>query len=160
MTRIFGGDPIDTVFARTTSAVEPVIVSEVLGYNQLLLDAISFGDWDAYAALTDADVTCFEPEAADAGLVRGMDFHKHMFAKGAAARAAAAAATGVPPAPRLSTMHDATVRLLGPKHALVAYTRLVSPPPGSDAVTRVSESRLWRLTDGRWRMLHFHRSRQ
>ncbi len=180
VTRIFGGDPVDVVFARTAAAVEPVIQAEVLGYNALLLDAISFGDWAAYESLVDRDVTCFEPEAATDGLVRGTDFHKAVFEQAAKARAAALA-SGKPASLYMSSMHSPEVRLLGPKHALVTYTRLVSPTTtaavaagaagaagasaapaaanNSAEVTRVSESRMWRLVDGKWRLLHFHRNK-
>ncbi len=163
MTRIFGGDPVDTVFARTSAAVAPVVAAEVLGYNTLLLDAISAGDWAAYDAMTDPEVTCFEPEAAGAGLVRGRAFHQAVFEAAAAARATAAAA-GKPAPAYASTMHEPEVRLLGPRHALVTYTRLISPVGGEGgapaSVTRVNESRVWRLVDGRWKLVHFHRSKQ
>jgi UMP-CMP kinase len=173
VTRIFGGDPVDTVFARTSAAVEPVIAAEVLGYNKLLLDAISFGDWSAYEALVDPGVTCFEPEAAADGLVRGTAFHKAIFEKAAAARASASAA-GKPAPLYISTMHEPDVTLLGPRHALITYTRLISAAPSGassssssssqatpqSAVTRVSESRVWSLSNGKWKMIHFHRSKQ
>lgn len=163
VTRIFGGDPVDTVFARTSSAVEPVITNEVLSYNRLLLDAISFGDWSAYESLTDPEVTCFEPEASGLGLVKGYDFHKTVFEASAKARAAALA-TGKPSPLFISTMHEPEVRLLGTKHAIITYTRLISPSNAVNStdvvpVTRVNESRIWKLTNGKWKMTHFHRSK-
>jgi len=163
VTRIFGGDPVDVVFSRTSAAVEPVITNEVLGYNRLLLDAISYGDWSAYEALTDLEVTCFEPEASGLGLVKGYEFHKNVFEASSKARAEATAAGKSSPL-FISTMHQPEVRLLGPKHALITYTRLISSSDNTNAtsnvpVTRVNESRVWKLSNGKWKMIHFHRSK-
>jgi hypothetical protein len=164
VTRIFGGDPVDAVFTRTSAAVERTVKAEVLSFNEALLAAISAGDWNAYEALTDSSITCFEPEAAADGLVRGTAFHKSVFEAAAAARAASAAA-GKPTPTFVSAMVDPDVRLLGPRHALVTYTRVITPADAAPsaaaaAATRVSESRVWRLDGTAWKLVHFHRSRQ
>lgn len=150
------------VFKVTSAAVEPVIAKEVLGYSQLLLDSISFGDFDAYQSLVSDDVTCFEEEASSLGRIVGTDFHKAFFAQGSKARQEASKA-GKEPSVSVSTMSDAQVRLLGPKHALVTYTRLISPVGATQfqQISKVSESRVWKLVDGKsWKMVHFHRSKQ
>lgn len=172
VSKIYGGNPVDQVFAETRSAVEPTIRAEVLSYNALLLDAISAGDWTAYTKLVSPGVTCFEPEAQATEGVRtisGLKFHKAMFEKGAKARAQAALEGKAVPW-SVSTMQGAEVKLLGPKHALVTYTRVVSPAspapaaaaPGAAAptptATAVAESRVWELAaDGAWQCIHFHR---
>ena len=148
VTRIFGGDPVDVVFERVKQAVAPVVKAEVAAHNQLLLDAIGHLDWPAYDALVADGVTCFEPEAK--GLVAGKALHESVFASAAAARAAERRG------PSATSMEGVSVSLLGPKHALVAYTRV----PADAGKPSASESRVWKLEDSGkgWRMLHFHRS--
>ena len=149
VTRVFGGDPVDVVFERVRAAVEPVVKAEVAAHNQLLLDAIGQLDWPAYDALVEDGVTCFEPEAK--GLVAGKELHKSVFASAGAARAAEGRGASA------TRMEGARVTLLGPRNALVAYTRV--PAPADAAKPSASESRVWRLgDDGRWRRVHFHRS--
>ena len=145
VTRIFGGDPVDVVFAKTAAAVAPVVRSEVLAYNQLLLDAIGALDWAAYDALVADDVTCFEPEAA--GLVRGKQLHKDVFEQTRKARRIAGNSRATK-----TTMEGAEVTMLGTRSALVKYVRVGGSRP-------YAESRVWTLGEGgRWRMQHFHRS--
>ena len=113
------------VFADTRVAVEETVKAEVLAFNQLILDAISAGDWEGYARLCSPSLTCHEPEAPQ-GLVTGLDFHERAFEAGAAARAAAAAA-GAPVRWTASAMSEPVVTLLGPRAACVAYVRVVTP---------------------------------
>lgn len=150
VTRIFGGDAVEAVFEKTKAAVAPTVRAEVAAYNQLLLDAIGHLDWPAYDALVDDGVSCFEPEAK--GLVVGKALHQSVFESAGAARRAAGKG------PSATAMQDAAVTLLGPRHALVAYTRV--PQPTDASKPPASETRIWALeASGKgWRHLHFHRS--
>ncbi len=51
---------------------------ELIELTRRLLKSISDRDWDAYAALCEADLTCFEPEAKGA-FVEGLEFHRFYF---------------------------------------------------------------------------------
>ena len=156
---IAGDRPVAAVYEDTKRAVAGAVASEVLALSQVLLDAISAGDWAAYAALCAPDMTCFEPEHPE-GVVRGLAFHAAAFEAGAKTRAAAALA-GAPVRWTASTMHEPQVRLLGPRAALVTYVRHVAPLAGAggDAtVKRVAETRVWSAESGRWLLTHLHRS--
>jgi len=163
VTVIAGDRDRAAVFADSCAAAEVAVRAEVLAANQLLLDAICAGDWAAYASMVDPAMTCFEPEAAELGCVRGLDFHRHNFEEGARGRANAVLRGGSP-GWGLSTMMDPEARLMGPRHAAVTCVRatsLIAPPPlGTPTpVARVAETRLWRLDDsGRWKLFHVHRS--
>ncbi len=158
---VIGGDrDRRAVLADSCLAVEGTVRAEVLAANALLLDAICAGDWGAYAAMADPAMTCFEPEAAELGLVEGLEFHRGAFEEGARARAEAVL-HGRAPQWSASTMMEAQVRLLGPRHALVTYVRCTSPLQAAQGapVARVAETRVWRLAEeGRWRLTHVHRS--
>ena len=54
---------------------------EVIRITEQLLDAINNGDFEAYSALCDANLTSFEPESLG-NLLDGMDFHKFYFDNG------------------------------------------------------------------------------
>jgi ketosteroid isomerase-like protein len=79
--------------------------------------------------------------------VRGLDFHKFYFDLGAAS------------GPRTTTMASPKVRVMGDA-AMVAYVRLVQSldEQGNPRTSHFEETRIWRLEDGRWRHVHFHRS--
>ena len=158
--RINGDRPVAAVAADSSAAATGAAEAEVLAANARLLDAISAGDWAAYAAACEPSLTCFEPEAAELGRVEGLDFHRGAFEGGARARAAAAA-RGDPVAWSASTMLAPRVELLGGKAALVTYVRAVSAlgAPNGAPVARVAETRVWRLSaEGVWRLAHLHRS--
>ena len=156
--RVIAGDrPVDVVFEDAKLAVKDVIVADVLAHNQLVLDAISAGDWAAYERACSPDLTCHEHEHLD-GLLVGLDFHKSAFESGARSRAAAALA-GNPVAWTKSTMHDPVVTLLGDRSAVVAYTRHITPLNSDGPIRRVAETRVWNLDNERkWKLVHLHRS--
>jgi ketosteroid isomerase-like protein len=106
------------------------VAKELLGLNQLLLDAIVTADWDKYQDLCDESLTCFEPEALGQ-LVQGLDFHQFYF--------------------KLGVKGDV---------AVVSYIRLNQRVTGDGSpVTRpVEETRVWQKQKGRWKHVHFHRS--
>jgi calcium/calmodulin-dependent protein kinase (CaM kinase) II len=125
------------------------VTEELLALSQQLLDAIDAGDWSAYAALCDASLTAFEPEAAG-HLVRGMTFHRFYFdPKKKGARPG-----------RQSTMSGPEVRLLG-EAAVVTYVRLTQRLLEDGGTTTIAneETRVWHWQEGRWQHVHFHRSR-
>jgi ketosteroid isomerase-like protein len=122
------------------------VAKELLGLNQLLLDAIVTADWDKYQDLCDESLTCFEPEALGQ-LVQGLDFHQFYFKLGAV--------TGN----HCTTMASPHVRVMGDV-AVVSYIRLNQRVTGDGSpVTRpVEETRVWQKQKGRWKHVHFHRS--
>jgi len=120
---------------------------ELLQLNRRLLDAIGAGDWNTYVELCDPSLTCFEPEARGT-LVTGLEFHHFYFHEGR---------------PRNSqiTLIEPEVRMLGPDAAVITYVRLVQSRDGAgggDTTSRTEETRVWRRRDGRWRLVHLHRS--
>ena len=123
------------------------VTTELLQLNQRLLDSIAGGDWAAYQELCDPTLTAFEPEAVGQ-LVEGLEFHRFYFNLG-----------GVR-APHHTTMASPHVRLLGDV-AVVAYVRLIqrTAPDGTPLTLAFAETRVWHKQDGRWRHVHFHRSR-
>jgi hypothetical protein len=157
VTVIPGDRPVEEVFHDTKVAVVGVVEAEILATNQLLLDAIAAGDWEAYAKLADSDMTCFEPEAANLGLVRGLKFHQGLFEE-AAKKRAITALQGKPVKWVGSCITSPSVKLLGPKYALVAYVRNSPSTQGNESL-QTAETRLWRLEmAGGWKLVHSHRS--
>jgi hypothetical protein len=121
-------------------------IGEVLGLNERLLQSIAEGDWEAYAALCDPTLSCFEPESRGQ-LVEGMDFHRYYFEH------------GKPSTPRNTTLCAPHVRLLGDA-AVVSYVRLVQTldDAGKHVTQRFEETRVWQRENDVWRHVHFHRS--
>jgi hypothetical protein len=120
---------------------------ELLRLNQRLLDSIAGADWNTYQELCDPSLTAFEPEASGQ-LMEGMEFHQFYFRLGGGQRA------------RQTTMCAPRVRIMGDT-AVLAYVRLNQNvgPDGSPSTTAFEETRVWQLQNGRWRHVHFHRSR-
>ncbi len=127
------------------TATDPPAV-ELLAANQRLLESIAAGDWETYAQLCDAAITCFEPEAMG-HLVEGMPFHKFYF--------------DLPSgdSPRNTTISAPHVRIIG-EVGIVCYTRLVQKldAAGSPVTASANETRLWRKDASGWKHIHFHRS--
>jgi calcium/calmodulin-dependent protein kinase (CaM kinase) II len=123
------------------------VVAELLRLNQRLLDAIAARDWATYQELCDPRLTAFEPEAVG-HLVEGLEFHRFYFNLG-----------GVK-AGHNTTMCSPHVRLLGDV-AVIAYVRLNqrTASDGTPTTAATEETRVWQRSDGRWRHVHFHRSR-
>jgi calcium/calmodulin-dependent protein kinase (CaM kinase) II len=119
---------------------------ELLALTQQLLDSIASADWKTYDALCDGSLSAFEPEGRG-HLIEGMDFHRFYFNLGAG------------DSPRNTTMSQPKVRLLGDV-AIVAYVRLVqSLCDGSPVTSHYEETRVWQRQAGKWKHVHFHRSR-
>ncbi|WP_437206060.1 DUF4440 domain-containing protein [Planctomicrobium sp. SH664] len=118
---------------------------ELLTLTHTLLAAIDAGDWTAYAALCDENITCFEPEA-NGHLVSGLPFHKFYFDLPAGK-------------PRLSTATSPSIRVVG-EIGIVCYARLTQKLDGNGSPVTVSsdETRIWQKTGNQWKHIHFHRS--
>lgn len=118
----------------------------LLDASRQLLKSIDTGDWNAYAALCDETLTCFEPEA-EGHLVEGLPFHKFYF--------------DLPPSktPRLSSISSPHVRIVGDV-GIVCYVRLVQKldASGAPVTATVCETRIWRKDGQKWKHIHFHRS--
>jgi regulator of sigma D len=61
--KIGGDQPVEQVFKGLKGAVVPFIEQEIKQLTQILLDAISEGDWDTYKKLCDPSLTAFEGES-------------------------------------------------------------------------------------------------
>ena len=123
---------------------------ELLRLSHDLLKAIDRQDWAAYAELCDPTLTCFEPEAGG-HVVEGVDFHRFYFEKRGGGAAGAFA--------RQSSISSPSVRVMG-NAAIVAYVRLVQIySDGRYSTSAAEETRIWERKDGKWRHVHFHRSK-
>jgi calcium/calmodulin-dependent protein kinase (CaM kinase) II len=121
--------------------------TELLRLNQRLLDSIAGGDWATYQELCDPTLTALEPESHNL-LAEGMDFHHFYFKLGGFNDR------------HLTTMVRPHVRIMGDV-AVLAYVRLVQRV-GSDGVPMTvasAETRVWQRREGRWRHVHFHRTK-
>ncbi len=123
------------------------VEAELLSLNGKLLCAIDAGNWDAYAALCDETISCFEPEACGQ-VITGMPFHKFYF--------------DLPKsnAPKQSTMANPHVRMLGADAAVLSYVRVVQKLDAAGAPVSVAalETRVWQKSAAGWKHVHFHRS--
>lgn len=121
--------------------------AELISLNQKLLVAIDSGNWDAYTALCDESISCFEPEACGQ-VITGLPFHQFYFdlPKGTT--------------PKQSTMAGPHVRMLGDDAAVLSYVRVVQKLDASGAPVSVAalETRVWQKTSAGWKNVHFHRS--
>ena len=124
------------------------VTQELLQLNQRLLDSIARADWKTYEELCDPSLTAFEPES-QGQLVEGMPFHRFYFNLG-----------GVK-GEHNTTMASPHVRVMGDV-AVVAYVRLNQRvgAQGAPVESAVQETRVWQRQGGRWRHVHFHRSRR
>jgi ketosteroid isomerase-like protein len=122
------------------------VETELLTLSDKLLKAIDGGDWNTYASLCDASITCFEPEACGQ-LIAGLPFHKFYF--------------DLPRgnAPKLSTIASPNVRVMGDS-AVVSYVRVVQKLDANGAPVSVAalETRVWQKQSGGWKHVHFHRA--
>jgi calcium/calmodulin-dependent protein kinase (CaM kinase) II len=119
---------------------------ELLQLTSNLLATIAAKDWKSYAAMCDASLTCFEPEALGQ-LVEGLEFHKYYFDLEGA------------PSNSNTTLASSHVRKLGDDAAVVSYVRLVQKlVNGSPVTVAFEETRVWQRIKGQWKHVHFHRS--
>lgn len=120
---------------------------EILSLTQRLLDSIASGDWSTYTELCDPSLTAFEPEAPGQ-LVSGLDFHQFYFGLG-----------GIR-GPHRTTMCSPHVRVMGDV-AVVSFSRLVQRlgESGAPSTAASNETRVWEKKNGKWRHVHFHRTK-
>jgi calcium/calmodulin-dependent protein kinase (CaM kinase) II len=121
--------------------------NELIDLTRQLLDAIAAADWAAYERLCDPTLSAFEPEGRGQQ-IEGLEFHRFYFNLGASKT------------PRQTTIVSPKVRVMGDV-AVVSYIRLVqSAADGAGPNTSAfEETRVWQRQQGRWRHVHFHRSR-
>jgi len=147
---------------------------EIIKLTENVLESIASGDFEAYAKLTPPTLTSFEPESLG-NLVSGMEFHKFYFE-----------ATSLTPPTRSvggvgevdctnnrrresvstcmqkhTTMLNPHVHLLGEDAAVIAFVRLTQFFHGGEktpTTTQTEETRIWHRNNGKWQMVHVHRS--
>ena len=183
--RVAGDQPVDAVFQDLKQHVTPFIEKEILHLTGVLLDAIAAKDWDTYAAMVDPSLTCFEKEARG-NLVEGLEFHKYYFDQersGSSSKSSSSSSsssssisssssssisssssssisssssssssnskTGASASAQLMA-GQSTVRSMG-KSAVINFVRTMA------SGERFEESRVWQLSGGSWRLVHFHR---
>ena len=121
--------------------------AELLTLNQRFLDAIERRDWEAYIEFCDPTLTAFEPEAVG-NLITGLEFHRIYFdsnSRGATVK---------------STISCPDVRLMGDV-AVITYVRLRQrvDAQGVHSTSAHEETRIWQKQNGKWKHVHFHRSK-
>ncbi|OXA60712.1 calcium/calmodulin-dependent protein kinase type II alpha chain isoform X2 [Folsomia candida] len=136
--------------------------AEIIKLTENIIESINNGDLEQYTKLADPHMTAFEPESVG-NLVAGMDFHKFYFENNAMTTTSAAgkfnnsASSG-----RNTTILNPHVHLLGDDAAVIAFIRLTQffdkNLSGTPATTQHEETRIWHRKDGKWQMVHVHRS--
>lgn len=121
---------------------------EIIDLTRKLLRSIAQADWPTYTDLCDLSLTCFEPEA-QGFLVEGMAFHRFYFDQPDAGSN-----------PANVTISSPHVRMLGDDVAVISYVRLNQSIRRDVPVTdSFEETRVWHRQDGKWKHVHFHRSK-
>ncbi|NXU68695.1 KCC2A kinase, partial [Horornis vulcanius] len=121
---------------------------EIIKVTEQLIEAISNGDFESYTKMCDPGMTAFEPEALG-NLVEGLDFHRFYF----------------------ENRKQLTCFLRDPSHvpcvlasinesACIAYIRITQyvDSGGIPRTAQSEETRIWHRRDGKWQIVHFHRS--
>jgi len=123
------------------------IEKDLLELSQELLDSIDQQDWETYTRLCDPELTAFEPEGVG-NVIHGMPFHKFYFDL---------EANGLP---KQSTISSPQIRRIG-DCAVITYVRLTQRVTGDGDVptSAFEETRIWEKQNGKWKHIHFHRSR-
>ncbi len=130
----------------------------LLDLSRRLLRAIDARDWETYAELCAPSLTAFEPEAGG-HLVTGLDFHRFYFEDRSDEFSVEDHEDDARPANRQSSATSPSVRVMGDV-AVVTYVRLVQVyAAGRHSTTAAEETRVWERREGRWRHVHFHRSK-
>ncbi|ODN03986.1 Calcium/calmodulin-dependent protein kinase type II delta chain [Orchesella cincta] len=134
--------------------------AEIIKMTEQLLDAINGGDFDGYSKLVDPHMTAFEPECVG-NLVAGMDFHKFYFDNLGGPSLVNNAKNNISKSSINTTILNPHVHVLGDEAAVIAYIRLVQFIDKQTHCARTvqcEESRVWQKRDGKWQMVHLHRS--
>ncbi|CAL8138754.1 unnamed protein product [Orchesella dallaii] len=134
--------------------------AEIIKMTEQLLDAINGGDFEGYSKLVDPHMTAFEPESVG-NLVAGMDFHKFYFENLGGPSLVNNAKNNISKSSINTTILNPHVHVLGDEAAVIAYIRLVQFIDKQSHCARTvqcEESRVWQKRDGKWQMVHLHRS--
>uniref|UniRef100_A0A8C2PWG8 calcium/calmodulin-dependent protein kinase n=2 Tax=Cyprinus carpio TaxID=7962 RepID=A0A8C2PWG8_CYPCA len=99
--------------------------------------------------MCDPSVTAFEPEALG-NLVEGLDFHRFYFENLWSKNSK----------PVHTTILNPHIHLIGEEAACIAYIRITQylDTNGMPCTAQSEETRIWHRKDGKWQIVHFHRS--
>ncbi|XP_009321024.1 PREDICTED: calcium/calmodulin-dependent protein kinase type II subunit alpha [Pygoscelis adeliae] len=122
---------------------------EIIKVTEQLIEAISNGDFESYTKMCDPGMTAFEPEALG-NLVEGLDFHRFYFENLWSRNSK----------PVHTTILNPHIHLMGDESACIAYIRITQyvDAGGIPRTAQSEESRIWHRRDGKWQIVHFHRS--
>ncbi|KAF0022895.1 hypothetical protein F2P81_024876 [Scophthalmus maximus] len=124
-------------------------VKDIIKVTEQLIEAISNGDFESYTKMCDPAVTAFEPEALG-NLVEGLDFHRFYFENLWSKNSK----------PVHTTILNPHIHLVGEEAACIAYIRVTQyiDANGTPRTAQSEETRVWHRRDGKWQIVHFHRS--
>uniref|UniRef100_A0A673LD60 calcium/calmodulin-dependent protein kinase n=1 Tax=Sinocyclocheilus rhinocerous TaxID=307959 RepID=A0A673LD60_9TELE len=99
--------------------------------------------------MCDPSVSAFEPEALG-NLVEGLDFHRFYFDNLWSKNSK----------PVHTTILNPHIHLIGEEAACIAYIRITQylDTNGMPCTAQSEETRIWHRKDGKWQIVHFHRS--
>uniref|UniRef100_A0A668UHE0 calcium/calmodulin-dependent protein kinase n=1 Tax=Oreochromis aureus TaxID=47969 RepID=A0A668UHE0_OREAU len=122
---------------------------DIIKVTEQLIEAISNGDFESYTKMCDPAVTAFEPEALG-NLVEGLDFHRFYFENLWSKNSK----------PVHTTILNPHIHLVGDEAACIAYVRVTQyiDSNGTPRTAQSEETRVWHRRDGKWQIVHFHRS--
>uniref|UniRef100_A0A8D0GG55 calcium/calmodulin-dependent protein kinase n=1 Tax=Sphenodon punctatus TaxID=8508 RepID=A0A8D0GG55_SPHPU len=122
---------------------------EIIKVTEQLIEAISNGDFESYTKMCDPGMTAFEPEALG-NLVEGLDFHRFYFENLWSRNSK----------PVHTTILNPHIHLMGDESACIAYIRITQyvDASGIPRTAQSEETRIWHRRDGKWQIVHFHRS--
>ncbi|KFQ98555.1 Calcium/calmodulin-dependent protein kinase type II subunit beta, partial [Nipponia nippon] len=122
---------------------------EIIKVTEQLIEAISNGDFESYTKMCDPGMTAFEPEALG-NLVEGLDFHRFYFENLWSRNSK----------PVHTTILNPHIHLMGDESACIAYIRITQyvDAGGIPRTAQSEETRIWHRRDGKWQIVHFHRS--
>uniref|UniRef100_A0A673LG74 calcium/calmodulin-dependent protein kinase n=1 Tax=Sinocyclocheilus rhinocerous TaxID=307959 RepID=A0A673LG74_9TELE len=122
---------------------------EIIKVTEQLIEAISNGDFENYTKMCDPSVSAFEPEALG-NLVEGLDFHRFYFDNLWSKNSK----------PVHTTILNPHIHLIGEEAACIAYIRITQylDTNGMPCTAQSEETRIWHRKDGKWQIVHFHRS--
>ncbi|TRY60060.1 hypothetical protein DNTS_010100 [Danionella cerebrum] len=135
---------------------------EIIKVTEQLIEAISNGDFESYTKMCDPSVTAFEPEALG-NLVEGLDFHRFYFENSCALHGYTEIFSTVwskNNKPVHTTILNPHIHLIGEEAACIAYIRITQylDTNGIPRTAQSEETRIWHRKDGKWQIVHFHRS--
>uniref|UniRef100_A0A8C1RHY2 calcium/calmodulin-dependent protein kinase n=1 Tax=Cyprinus carpio TaxID=7962 RepID=A0A8C1RHY2_CYPCA len=146
--QISHSDPLEISF-KYVSLCFAARKQEIIKVTEQLIEAISNGDFESYTKMCDPSVTAFEPEALG-NLVEGLDFHRFYFENLWSKNSK----------PVHTTILNPHIHLIGEEAACIAYIRITQylDTNGMPCTAQSEETRIWHRKDGKWQIVHFHRS--